>query len=68
MEYIGGAIALLLLLWACSGNRKGSQGRYSIQETGDERYCEVLDNTTDTVVFVGSRNACENYVRENDTP
>lgn len=67
MEYIGGAIALLLLLWACSGSRKGSQERYSIQETGDERYCEVIDNTTGSVVFVGTRKACENYLQQNAT-
>lgn len=67
MEYIGGAIALLLLLWACSGNRKGSQERYSIKETGDERYCEVIDNTTESVVFVGTRNACENYLQEHSS-
>lgn len=64
MEYVAGVIGLLLLLWICSGSSKKSQQPYSIRETGDERYSEVIDNRTERVEFVGTHKACEMWIED----
>lgn len=61
MEYLIGALALILLVWACSGSKKAAP-RYSVNETADERYCEVVDNGTGKVEFVGTKEQCENWI------
>lgn len=61
MEYLIGGLALILLLWACSGSKKNTP-EYRIEETADERYCEVVQNTTGKVVFVGERSQCEDWI------
>ncbi|WP_165052295.1 MULTISPECIES: hypothetical protein [unclassified Adlercreutzia] len=61
MEYLAGAIALILLLWACSGGKR-TPPKYSIVETADDRYCEVVDNDTGRVEFVGAKEQCENWI------
>lgn len=61
MEYLIGAIALILLLWACSGSKK-NQPEYSIVETADDRYCEVIHNPTGKVEFVGAKEQCEKWI------
>lgn len=66
MEAIGVIIAIILLLWACSGGGKKNQERYRIEATGDPRYCEVIDNQTGTIAFVGSKRACELWLQEHE--
>lgn len=61
MEYLIGGLALILLLWVCSGSKKNTP-EYRIEETADDRYCEVVHNTTGKVVFVGERNQCEDWI------
>lgn len=66
MEYIAGALALVLFLWVCSEGSKGSQERYALNETSDERYLEVIDNRTGTVAFVGTKEDCEQWIRRQE--
>lgn len=63
IEVIAGAAGVLLLLWICSGNN-APKAKYSISETDDKRYCEVVENETGKVEFVGTRKACENWIEE----
>lgn len=64
MEYLLGAVAVILLLWACSGSSGGVKERYSIKETDDDRYYEVTDNHSGKVEFVGTRRACEQWIQD----
>lgn len=67
MEFIIGTVAVIVLLLSCfSGSAKKNQSRYFISDTADERYCEVIDNQTGSVAFVGTREQCEHWTQQHD--